>query len=41
MHHTYNFTGFYDYVPAQSDASLRKLYGQLGSAAVVRSRVRR
>jgi alpha-L-fucosidase len=33
MHHAYNFTGFYDHVPAQSDASLKKLYGQLGTAA--------
>jgi alpha-L-fucosidase len=33
LHHAYNFTGFYQWVPAQSDASLRKLYGQLGSAA--------
>ena len=33
MHHAYNFTGYYDLVPAQSDPSLRKLYGQLGSAA--------
>ncbi|GAA1558873.1 alpha-L-fucosidase [Dactylosporangium maewongense] len=33
MHHAYNFTGFYQWVPAQSDASLRKLYGQLGAAA--------
>ncbi|MEU0796379.1 alpha-L-fucosidase [Amycolatopsis sp. NPDC005961] len=33
LHHAYHFTGFYDHVPAQSDASLRKLYGQLGSAA--------
>ncbi|MFI8933815.1 alpha-L-fucosidase [Streptomyces sp. NPDC053474] len=33
MHHAYNFTGFYDAVPAQADPSLKKLYGQLGSAA--------
>ncbi|MFI7296362.1 alpha-L-fucosidase [Streptomyces sp. NPDC050121] len=33
MHHAYNFNGFYDNVPAQSDPSLKKLYGQLGSAA--------
>ncbi|MFF5225143.1 alpha-L-fucosidase [Dactylosporangium sp. NPDC000521] len=33
MHHAYNFTGFYQWAPAQSDASLRKLYGQLGAAA--------
>jgi alpha-L-fucosidase len=33
MHHAYNFTGFYQWVPQQADASLRKLYGQLGSTA--------
>ncbi|MDG4856614.1 alpha-L-fucosidase [Streptomyces sp. T-3] len=33
LHHAYNFTGFYDNVPAQPTASLRKLYGQLGAAA--------
>lgn len=33
LHHAYHFTGYYDHVPAQSDASLRKLYGQLGSVA--------
>jgi alpha-L-fucosidase len=33
LHHAYNFTGYYQWVPSQSDASLRKLYGQLGSAA--------
>ncbi|WP_328752622.1 alpha-L-fucosidase [Streptomyces sp. NBC_00285] len=33
MHHAYNMNGFYDHVPAQTDASLKKLYGQLGSAA--------
>ncbi|MEJ2854896.1 MULTISPECIES: alpha-L-fucosidase [unclassified Saccharothrix] len=33
MHHAYNSTGFFERVPAQSDASLRKLYGQLGPAA--------
>ncbi|MEU7871947.1 alpha-L-fucosidase [Dactylosporangium sp. NPDC049140] len=32
LHHAYNFTGYYQWVPQQSDASLRKLYGQLGSA---------
>jgi alpha-L-fucosidase len=32
MHHAYNFTGFYEYAPAQTDPSLKKLYGQLGSA---------
>ncbi|GAB3809804.1 alpha-L-fucosidase [Micromonospora zhanjiangensis] len=33
MHHAYHFTGFFDHVPAQPTATLRKLYGQLGSAA--------
>lgn len=33
MHHAYHFLGFYEYVPAQSDPSLKKLYGQLGSTA--------
>ncbi|MER6014714.1 alpha-L-fucosidase [Streptomyces bluensis] len=33
MHHAYNFTGFYEFVPAQTDPSLKKLYGQLGPAA--------
>lgn len=33
MHHAYHFTGFYDHVPAQSDPSLKKLYGQLGATA--------
>jgi alpha-L-fucosidase len=33
MHHAYHFTGFYQYVPAQSDASLKKLYGQMGTTA--------
>ncbi|GAB3817099.1 alpha-L-fucosidase [Micromonospora zhanjiangensis] len=33
LHHSYNFTGFYQWVPAQSDNSLKKLYGQLGAAA--------
>ncbi|WP_369167415.1 alpha-L-fucosidase [Streptomyces sp. R28] len=33
MHHAYNFTGFYESAPAQTDPSLKKLYGQLGSAA--------
>lgn len=32
LHHAYNFTGYYQWVPSQSDPSLRKLYGQLGSA---------
>ncbi|WP_260478585.1 alpha-L-fucosidase [Kibdelosporangium aridum] len=33
LHHAYHFTGYYDRVPAQSDPSLRKLYGQLGRPA--------
>lgn len=33
LHHAYHFTGFYDHVPAQSTATLKKLYGQLGSSA--------
>lgn len=33
MHHAYHFTGFYQYVPAQTDNSLKKLYGQLGTTA--------
>ncbi|MFI6850881.1 alpha-L-fucosidase [Streptomyces sp. NPDC050416] len=33
MHHAYNFTGFYEYAPAQTDPSLKKLYGQLAPAA--------
>ncbi|MGW1271659.1 alpha-L-fucosidase [Streptomyces sp. NPDC002491] len=33
MHHAYNYNGFYQYAPAQTDPSLKKLYGQLGPAA--------
>jgi alpha-L-fucosidase len=33
MHHAYHFTGFFQWVPAQSDNSLKKLYGQLGATA--------
>ncbi|MCX5336278.1 alpha-L-fucosidase [Streptomyces sp. NBC_00140] len=33
MHNAYNFTGFYEHAPAQTDPSLKKLYGQLGSTA--------
>jgi alpha-L-fucosidase len=33
MHHAYHFTGYYDHVPAQSTTTLKRLYGQLGSAA--------
>ncbi len=29
MHHEFNFGGYYDHVPPQSDPSLQKLYGQL------------
>jgi alpha-L-fucosidase len=32
LHHAFNFNGYYDRVPAQSDPSLRKLYGQLDRA---------
>jgi len=32
MHHAYHFTGYFDHAPAQSDPSLRKLYGQLSTA---------
>ena len=32
MHHAYHFTGYFDHVPAQSDPSLQKLYGQLSTA---------
>ncbi|HEV2784509.1 MAG TPA: alpha-L-fucosidase [Actinophytocola sp.] len=33
LHHAYHFTGYYDPVPAQSDPSLRKLYGKLDRTA--------
>jgi alpha-L-fucosidase len=33
MHHAYHFNGYYDHVPAQTTASLQKLYGQLGTTA--------
>jgi hypothetical protein len=33
MHHAYHFNGFYEFAPAQTDPSLKKLYGQLRSAA--------
>ncbi|MEI5524917.1 alpha-L-fucosidase [Streptomyces brasiliscabiei] len=29
MHHAYNYTGYFEHAPAQSDPSLKKLYGQL------------
>ncbi|MFF0824573.1 alpha-L-fucosidase [Micromonospora sp. PTRAS2] len=32
MHHQWNFGGYYQYVPAQSSTTLRKLYGQLDAA---------
>ncbi|GAA5078061.1 alpha-L-fucosidase [Thermocatellispora tengchongensis] len=32
LHHALNFTGYYDQVPLQPTASLRKLYGQLSAA---------
>ena len=31
-HNAYNFTGFYQWAPTQTDASLKKLYGQLANA---------
>ncbi|MFG2059320.1 alpha-L-fucosidase [Micromonospora sp. NPDC048930] len=33
LHHAYNFTGYFQWAPSQSDTSLRKLYGQLGATA--------
>lgn len=33
IHTAYNFTGFFQFAPAQTNASLQKLYGQLGTAA--------
>jgi len=33
MHHAYHFNGYFEHAPAQTDPSLRKLYGQLGPAA--------
>ncbi|MFB9239450.1 alpha-L-fucosidase [Plantactinospora siamensis] len=33
LHTAYNFTGYFQWVPAQSDNSLKKLYGQLGATA--------
>ncbi|MFF5370187.1 alpha-L-fucosidase [Streptomyces sp. NPDC013187] len=32
MHHAYHFNGFFDHVPAQTDPSLKELYGQLSPA---------
>ncbi|WP_435243878.1 alpha-L-fucosidase [Streptomyces cucumeris] len=36
LHHAYNINGYYEYVPAQSDPGLRKLYGQLPRAEATR-----
>ena len=33
LHHAYHFNGYYNAVPAQSSATLKKLYAQLGTAA--------
>jgi len=33
LHHAYHFNGYYDHVPAQSTATLKKLYAQLGTTA--------
>jgi len=33
MHHAFHFTGYYEFAPNPSDASLKKLYGKLGAAA--------
>jgi alpha-L-fucosidase len=32
MHHAFNYNGFFDFAPRQTDPSLRKLYGQLPRA---------
>jgi alpha-L-fucosidase len=32
MHHAYNFNGYYQYVPAQTDTNLQQLFGQLPTA---------
>ena len=32
MHHAYNFNGYYQYVPTQTDTNLQQLYGQLPTA---------
>ncbi|MEU0071017.1 alpha-L-fucosidase [Streptomyces sp. NPDC006332] len=32
MHHAYHYNGYYEYAPAQTDPSLKKLYGQLDTA---------
>jgi alpha-L-fucosidase len=31
MHHAYNYRGFFEFAPAQTDPSLKKLYGQLSA----------
>jgi alpha-L-fucosidase len=33
LHHAYHFNGYYQYVPSQSDPTLRILFGQQGTAA--------
>ena len=33
LHHAYHFNGYYEFVPYQSTESLRRLFGQNGSAA--------
>ena len=33
MHHAYNFNGYYQYVPAQTDTNLQQLFGQLPNRA--------
>ncbi|MEU9227829.1 alpha-L-fucosidase [Streptomyces massasporeus] len=33
MHHAYNYNGFYEFAPGQTDPGLKKLYGQLSPAA--------
>ncbi len=33
LHHAYHFNGYYDHVPAQSTATLKKLYAQQGATA--------
>ena len=33
MHHAFHYNGFYEFAPAQTDPSLKKLYGQLGAVA--------
>ncbi len=33
LHHAYHFNGYYDHVPSQSTATLKKLYAQQGTTA--------